>query len=170
MEIGDKIYFDKYLPLDETGKFKDIRYPVEILSIPLDGNGMSSSTISLRKVPKYIITHNDPNIVTYKTVKLNTTELKSGKFLGTFRKKLERSYRTDATQAVEQNRMPPEPIRGSRVRPFRTVDRYSNNSRRLDNPRSLSTLAIIATSTRKRYIVDMEDVHRLNIDKRLKII
>ena len=169
MEIGDEVHFDKYLPLDEAGNFKDIKYKIRLLTIDSNGNFVPTSTIRTKRVPKVITQLTSDNTVIYKTMKLDTIGLKSGKFLGTFRKKLERTYRSSAVQVVEQNRMPPTEVRRT-IRPFTSRERYSNNPYRLDNPRSLSTLAIIATSNRKRYVVDMNDLNRCNLQRKIKIL
>lgn len=159
MEIGDKLTFDTYLPITTAGDFKDFFY---------EYNGRRR-----RSRPWIVTLDTDSNVISWEVNRIYIKK-QEGIFIGTFKKKLKRDYRSHArTMATEEpilvtDNIFRETVRGVPIR--HRLDRTSNNPNRLDNPRELSTLAIVATSKRKRYVVDMKDIHRCNIRNTIKII
>ena len=161
MEIGDKLYFDTYLPINTAGYYETTYNEV---------NGRR------RRLRQWSIEMNlDTGMISWIANKI-TIKKQQGIFIGTFKKKLRRDYRSAASRIAEQeptlaldNRFHVrEIVRGRRE--FVRTDRPSRNPNRLDNPRQLSTLAIIATSKTKRYVVDMNDLNRCNLQGKIKIL
>lgn len=163
MEIGDKLIFDTYLPITTAGDFKDFFY---------EYNGRRR-----RSRPWVVTLDTNSNVISWEVNRIYIKK-QEGIFIGTFKKKLKRDYdlryRSDTRTVAEEepilatDNIFRETVRGVPIR--HRLDRTSSNPNRLDNPRELSTLAIIATSKRKRYVVDMEDIHRCNIRNTIKII
>ena len=130
MEIGDKVKFNSYIPINMINH--------TILKKTLLGE-------------KAFIGRKDhlkrtPTTVEYKTVLWEEEKPMDGIYVGHFFKKLNRKYRLSTPEQLKALEM--ERILSRRsvlrcVRPVHSRERYSINPRRLDDPRSLDKIAMV---------------------------
>lgn len=133
LKIGTKVYFTKYIP-------KNL----------VTGKAMTRKFGDRKKYPRgvcLIERYGDPDKGTYNVdVRIVTSKEKiEGAYVGSFRKKLSRKYRLVLNSAPSNN---PFEVNGleprfSRRRIIYRDDRYTTNPRRLDNPRELTSCAIV---------------------------
>lgn len=170
MEIGDKVYFNKYLALDSNGKEKKVNITINVAELnPFNEEG----NVELRTVlvSPWVKKITDDR-VEYK-IREVSIEKKSGVFIGTFRKKLKRCYSKGRSNTPVVERETPLGIIREPVvrRPPRNLNMTSTrNPFRVDNPYSLDEVAIIAISNTRRYTVSMKHLLECNIRNKFKII
>lgn len=161
MEIGDKVKFNKYVPINESGvPFKKIVDTYISFSDEPD-------VIHKRKQGLYPWERkvNDGESTSSWQIRKFDIDEKEGIYVGSIRKKIKRIYKIQPV--VEENRI----SIGSLLRsPRARFDRPSRNQNRLDDPYKRDELAIIAVSKTKRYVVDMEDILIYNFNSKIKII
>jgi len=185
IKIGDKVKFDKYLPYNYMNNTSLIKK-------------LSNKKNKITK--QQIYTERVGNISRYKSILINDN-IQEGIFVGTFRKKLIRSYyRTEPTALDTSNLLmndvdfeeilaPSEFSTSMRLRRvmrqpiIRPVDwnvhtntiaivnktRYSNNPRRVDDPRSLDKIAMLKVG-RRLIGVPMVNIYKCNFDNIFKVI
>jgi hypothetical protein len=155
IQIGDKVKFNEYLPHNYMTN--------QILRRTLG--------TKIRIVNRRIVTERLEHISKYKSIIINEREPLEGIYVGTFRKKLIRSYRR--TEPINEAINDFLGLRGLRVvQPvieFHDPSRVTNNPRRIDNPRQLNKMAMIKIG--KRLIgVPMANVLKCNFGNTFKII
>lgn len=184
MEIGDKVKFNKYVPISENGVVKTITVPHTFTHMDLEMHIIGTET-RMRKIwPWEYTRNNEARTISWDIRKFNTEE-KEGIYIGSLRKKLSRSYRLTEERSPEvgiRNRPLNWTIRPSgnglldqildnnAITSQRPHNWTTRNPRRIDNPNQLEELAIIAVSKTKRYVVHMKDIIEYNIKSKIKII
>jgi hypothetical protein len=154
IQIGDKVKFNEYLPHNYMTN--------QILRKKLGDKHRLSN--------RRIITERLEHISKYKSIIISEEEPIEGIYVGTFRKKLIRSYRRSE---ITYDFM--EDFLGLRVREtrppleFHDPSRITNNPRRIDNPRQLNKMAMIKVG-RKLIGVPMSNVLKCNFGNTFKIL
>lgn len=178
MEIGDKVKFNKYVPINESGvPFKKIVDTYISFSDEPD-------VIHKRKQGLYPWERkvNDGESTSSWQIRKFDIDEKEGIYIGSIRKKIKRSYKIrpieEPTEVIAEEQSSWEHLRTRPIvrgpsiigRPRARFDRPSRNQNRLDDPYKRDELAIIAVSKTKRYVVDMEDILIYNFNSKIKII
>lgn len=185
MEIGDKVKFNKYLPIKESGdtKLADILV-TELIPDPTGGLMPSGKLVKRKFRPWY--SHRDGNHVSWSILKCNISETE-GVYIGSLRKKLCRTYLAPISDdpstprfrnrdnnpmfhTISVDRVNPRNGLVTRDLVPRPSHWTSKNPRRVDDPNKLDELAIIAVSKTKRYVVDMKDIFEYNFKSKVKIV
>jgi hypothetical protein len=174
MVIGEKVKFNKHLLINEAGK---IIY--DKLGIRIFTNEKGEEQRSSIRIYPWIKERKD-RVLHWRLRKLEIPE-KSGVYIGSIYKKLDRSYKlTEETTPSLRRRRGIHLERIFRPDPFQEISAVSEpprpstwttkNPNRLDNPNKLDELAIIAVSKTKRYVVDMKDIFEYNMSSNIKIL
>lgn len=191
MEIGDKVKFNKYVPITENGQLRTLIIPftVRVLNENLEWAG-EMETRKRKEYPWQIV--RTDTTVSWNIKKFPVSE-KEGVYIGSLRKKLSRSYRLSEPVSPEtrrENRLGRVVNRDTMsgtglldqildnsdieipqiITSRRPLNWTTRNPRRIDNPNHLDELAIIAVSKTKRYVVDMKDIVEYNIRNKFKIL
>jgi hypothetical protein len=134
MDIGDKVRFDSYIPMN------------------IINNKPFRNTLSGAKVIKDRMGHlkRTPTTVEYKTILFKENTPLEGIYVGHFFKKLNRKYRLSTKEELEAMEAERLTNRRSILRHIQptNLNQYSSNPRRLDDPRKLDKIAIVSVGRR----------------------
>lgn len=158
--------FDKYLPINTNGNYKKVYITSEedVLDFDIETNALFNTgkkQIVKRVVPIWLKDRNE-STTSFVMNRVKTDPI-VGTYIGSFKKKLKRTYKRAVT-AEEENE-----ILDYRRR-LRTPNSVSNAPHRLDNPYKLDEIAIIAVSNTKRYAVSMNDLFLSTFHQKFKVL
>lgn len=158
IKIGDKVKFDEYIPYNYMTGSKLIK----------------TLKTNARIGGRQVVLDRGPQITTYKTLLIGNKEPLVGIYIGSFKKKLNRSYRrsepgTERTleERLRDIRQNPsiitlDDLALSRIRP-------SKSPNRLDDPRKLDKMAMLRVGG-KMIGVPMSNIFKCNYTDIFKVI
>lgn len=163
IQIGDKVKFTEYLPKNY-----------------LTSHNMKRTLDNKRIFVRHHNIERKDGEVHYNIPIVKGDEYE-GVYVGSFHKKLSRQYRlTEQTFEIETNelingllgdvrtpRLRAQPLR--RVEAVYSIDRYSVNPRRIDNPRKLTKLAMLNHKGRL-IAVPMSNIYKCNYSNLIKVL